>query len=134
MFCYNSFPIVNTQLKMKRCLLLPFNFIKWFLGPRYKLCFSLWPFFWKNSQDYVVIISHFGQESQINHQTCCLTASRIHLCCQPKLKSFWSIIPKLCCCITNEFLKNSSSNQFWNPSAMPNKKYKNIEDCQPKLE
>ena len=47
---------------MKRCLLLIFDFLKHVLGPRYKLCYSILTLFLKNSQDYVVMISHFGQK------------------------------------------------------------------------
>ena len=64
---------------MKRCLLLPFNFFKPVLGTRYKLCYSILTLFLKNSQDYVVMISHFGQKSQINHQTCFSTEARMHI-------------------------------------------------------
>ena len=79
MFSYHSFTIANIQLKMKRCLLLPFDFFKPVLGTRYKPCYSILTLFLKNSQDYVVMISHFGQKSQINHQTCFSTLARMHL-------------------------------------------------------
>ena len=62
---------------MYRCLLLPFDLNKSVLGPRCKLCYSIWPIFLKSSQYYVVKISHFGYNSQINHQTCFFTLARI---------------------------------------------------------
>ena len=64
---------------MKRCLLLPFDFFKPVLGTRYKPCYSILTLFLKNSQDYVVMISYFGQKSQINHQTWVSTLARMHL-------------------------------------------------------
>ena len=40
---------------------MPFHFFKRFLGTRYKLSYSMLTLFLKNSQDYVVKLSHFGQ-------------------------------------------------------------------------
>ena len=37
-------------------------FFKSVLGTRYKICYSIWLLFLKSSQDYVVMISHFGQK------------------------------------------------------------------------
>ena len=69
---------------MQRCLLLPFDLNKCLLGPRYKLCYSIWPIFSKSSQYCVVKISHFGKKSQINHQKRFLTLARLPLCFWPK--------------------------------------------------
>ena len=59
--CYQPLTIVCIQLKVKSCLLLPFYFFKKVLGTRYNLCCSKLTLFLKNSQDYVVKLSHFGQ-------------------------------------------------------------------------
>ena len=90
------FTIANIQLKMKRCLLLPFDFFKPVLGTRYKPCYSILTLFLKNSQDYVVMTSHFGQKSQINHQTCFSTLARLHLWIPLPTYSFLYFHPRFC--------------------------------------
>ena len=47
---------------MKKCLHLPLDFFKPVLGTRYKLCYVILTLFLKNSQDYVEMISYFGQK------------------------------------------------------------------------
>ena len=39
---------------MPRCLILPFDLNKCLLGPRLKLCYSIWPIFFKSSQSFVL--------------------------------------------------------------------------------
>ena len=60
-------------------LLLPFDLIKPFLGIRYESCFGILTLFLKSNWDYIVMISHFGQKSQIKHQTCFSIEARMHL-------------------------------------------------------